>query len=221
MNEILKRICPLAAIICFVLCITGALGIVNTATETEWKLTGIFFTGVAIFVPFVLLGVSVLCSQNKGGNNKKYAVRDDRKRNQRTNKTAKTVTNQKTEPAGAADVAVASDAGKDQKEDSIELKRDNGKQLPEDTGPTTLYICNLVAEINENDLKEEFEVFGEVRSVKLISDKDGQPKGYAFVEMANKAEAALALDDINGQQLKGQEVRVSYARRKGNKRRRS
>jgi len=47
-----------------------------------------------------------------------------------------------------------------------------------------IYVGNLSNEVTEEDLKQAFETFGEVESVKIIKDKyTNRSKGFGFVEM--------------------------------------
>jgi len=76
-----------------------------------------------------------------------------------------------------------------------------------------IYVGNLSYEVTEEDLKEAFEVFGEVDTVKIIKDKySGQSKGFGFVEMPAKAEAQSAIEGLNGKDLKGRSLNVNEAR---------
>ncbi|MBP7283532.1 MAG: RNA-binding protein, partial [Leptospiraceae bacterium] len=47
-----------------------------------------------------------------------------------------------------------------------------------------IYVGNLTYEATENDVRQLFETFGEVTSVKIITDKyTGQSRGIGFIEM--------------------------------------
>ena len=47
-----------------------------------------------------------------------------------------------------------------------------------------IYVGSLLYSVTESDLKEAFSEFGEVSSVRLVSDKfSGKSKGFGFVEM--------------------------------------
>lgn len=81
-----------------------------------------------------------------------------------------------------------------------------------------LYVGNLPFSSSEADIRELFAQFGEVHSVKLISDREtGRPRGFGFVEMDNADEAARALDgsDFEGRNLKVNEARERDDRRGG------
>jgi RNA recognition motif-containing protein len=76
-----------------------------------------------------------------------------------------------------------------------------------------IYVGNLSYEVNEEDLQEAFKAFGQVESVKIITDKySGQSKGFGFVEMPSKAEGQSAIDGLNGKELKGRTINVNEAR---------
>nr|MBN2277272.1 RNA-binding protein [candidate division Zixibacteria bacterium] len=76
-----------------------------------------------------------------------------------------------------------------------------------------IYIGNLSFDTTEDQLRQAFEDFGEVSTVNIISDKyTGKPRGFAFVEMAVKDEAAAAISGLNGQELNGRELNVNEAK---------
>ncbi|HDZ25635.1 hypothetical protein LCGC14_0418310 [marine sediment metagenome] len=76
-----------------------------------------------------------------------------------------------------------------------------------------IYVGNLPREATEGDLKEAFEAFGEVSTVKIIKDKfTGDPRGFGFVEMSKSSEAQAAITGLDGKDLKGSALRVNEAR---------
>ena len=76
-----------------------------------------------------------------------------------------------------------------------------------------IYVGNLSYGVDEDGLKQTFEEYGEVTSVKIIRDKyTDQSKGFGFIEMANDADAQKAIDELNGTEVKGRELRVNQAR---------
>ena len=78
-----------------------------------------------------------------------------------------------------------------------------------------LYIGNLSYDIDENELEEEFKAYGEVKSVKIIKDREtGNSKGFGFVEMNSNEDGTAAIEAINGKAIKGREIRVNEARPK-------
>ncbi|TSA26808.1 MAG: RNA-binding protein [Bacteroidetes bacterium] len=78
-----------------------------------------------------------------------------------------------------------------------------------------IYVGNLSYKVTESDLMKEFGQYGEVTSVKLISDKyTGQSKGFGFVVMDNKDEAIKAIKGLNGKEMDNREIAVNEARPK-------
>ena len=76
-----------------------------------------------------------------------------------------------------------------------------------------IYVGNISHEVKEEDLKEAFEAFGQVESVKIISDNyTGRSKGFGFVEMSSNSEAQSAIDGLNDKELKGRALKVNTAR---------
>ena len=76
-----------------------------------------------------------------------------------------------------------------------------------------IYVGNLNYNLSEDDLEKVFSSYGEVASVKIIRDKyTDQSKGFGFIEMANDADAQKAIDELNGTEVKGRELRVNQAR---------
>jgi len=83
-----------------------------------------------------------------------------------------------------------------------------------------IYVGNLSHEVTEEDLKQAFEGFGQVETVKIIKDRySGESRGFGFVEMPAKGEAESAINDLNGKDLKGQALNVSEARPRAQDRR--
>lgn len=82
-----------------------------------------------------------------------------------------------------------------------------------------IYIGNLSYRIQENDLKETFEQFGEVASAKIIKDQEtGKSRGFAFVEMPSEDEGNEAISSLNNFELDGRKIVVNQARPRNNNR---
>jgi len=76
-----------------------------------------------------------------------------------------------------------------------------------------IYAGNLPWGLTEEELRETFEAFGEVETVKIIKDKfTGRSRGFGFVEMPNREEAEAAISSLNGKDMKGRQIRVNEAR---------
>lgn len=76
-----------------------------------------------------------------------------------------------------------------------------------------IYVGNLSYDITEEELRQEFEAFGEVESVNIITDRySGRPRGFGFVEMPTVAEGQAAIAALNGKSLKERTLNVNTAR---------
>ncbi|MBE7176586.1 MAG: RNA-binding protein [Mucilaginibacter polytrichastri] len=75
-----------------------------------------------------------------------------------------------------------------------------------------IFVGSLPYKVDEQELKQVFEQFGEVTSAKLIMDREtGRSKGFGFVEMSDDEDARKAIEDLNGSQLYGREIAVKEA----------
>ena len=78
-----------------------------------------------------------------------------------------------------------------------------------------IYVGNLDFKVTENELEKEFEAFGTVSSVKIITDKySGRSKGFGFITMDNDEEANNAIGELNGKTMGNREIVVNEARPK-------
>ncbi len=85
-----------------------------------------------------------------------------------------------------------------------------------------LYVGNLSYDLTEDDLRNAFAQHGDVDSAKIISDRmTGRSKGFGFVEMPNDDEARTAIESLNDVELKGRNLKVSEARPKQDRPKRS
>ena len=76
-----------------------------------------------------------------------------------------------------------------------------------------IYVGNLSYDVTEEELRQEFEAFGEVTSVNIITDKySGRPKGFGFIEMPSQSEGQAAITGLNGKTLKERTLNVNVAR---------
>ena len=73
-----------------------------------------------------------------------------------------------------------------------------------------IFVGSLPFSIDEADLRESFEAYGTVNSVKIITDKfTGRSKGFGFVEMENDPEAEKAIQELNGASVEGRTIVVN------------
>ena len=74
-----------------------------------------------------------------------------------------------------------------------------------------IYVGNLPLELTEDELRQEFVVFGQVKSVNIMNDRDigsGQPCGYGFVEMPLESEGRAAVTGLIDKTIKGRGIKV-------------
>jgi RNA recognition motif-containing protein len=75
-----------------------------------------------------------------------------------------------------------------------------------------IYVGNLPFSATEEEVRELFGQYGNVESVKLISDREtGRPRGFGFVEMDSDG-ADSAIEALNGFELGGRSLRVNEAK---------
>ncbi|HKL38425.1 MAG TPA: hypothetical protein VJ876_05970 [Bacteroidales bacterium] len=76
-----------------------------------------------------------------------------------------------------------------------------------------IYVGNLDYGLQESELEQLFQEFGEVASVKIITDKyTGKAKGFGFIEMPDEGEATTAIEELNGKDVNGRQMKVNKAR---------
>ncbi len=74
-----------------------------------------------------------------------------------------------------------------------------------------LYVGNMAFSTTEATLREVFSEYGTVTKVQLIMDREtGRPRGFAFVEMSDGGDQAIAA--LNGAQLDGRALTVNEAK---------
>jgi RNA recognition motif-containing protein len=88
-----------------------------------------------------------------------------------------------------------------------EVETPENDEDADETETVRIYVSNLSPETTEDALREAFEEFGEVKSVKLERDASGKSKGFGYVEMAAD-EAEEAISELNGSELNGKKIQV-------------
>ncbi|GGH66200.1 RNA recognition motif-containing protein [Filimonas zeae] len=78
-----------------------------------------------------------------------------------------------------------------------------------------IYVSNLDYSVQSEDLQDAFSAFGTVTSANVINDREtGRSRGFGFVEMENADEANAAINNLNGSDLNGRQLRVAEAQDK-------
>jgi len=76
----------------------------------------------------------------------------------------------------------------------------------------SIYVGNLPFTATEEEVRGLFSPFGDVQSVKIVSDREtGRPRGFGFVEMAD-ADADNAIKALEGHDMGGRALKVNEAR---------
>ncbi len=76
-----------------------------------------------------------------------------------------------------------------------------------------IYVGNLDYNLREDELGEFFAEYGEVVSVKIVKDREtGRAKGFGFVEMAVESEGDKAVEELDGAEVNGRNIKVNKAR---------
>ena len=79
--------------------------------------------------------------------------------------------------------------------------------------PVRLFVGNLAYSTTEADLRSYFGTVAAPSQVVLPVDREtGRPRGFAFVEFADRAHAEQAIQKFNGQVFNGRPLAVSEAR---------
>ena len=75
-----------------------------------------------------------------------------------------------------------------------------------------LFVAAVPYDFDDVDLKEMFELYGEVNSAKIVLDKEtGKSRGFGFVDMPDDNEAKAAIETLDGASIKGKSMAVKQA----------
>ncbi len=76
-----------------------------------------------------------------------------------------------------------------------------------------IYVANISFRASEGQLKDLFQQFGEVSSVKIVTDREtGRSRGFGFIEMPNDSEGTQAIAQLNGVEFSERNLVVNEAR---------
>ncbi len=76
-----------------------------------------------------------------------------------------------------------------------------------------IYVGNISYTTTEESLENLFSQYGEVESVKIITDREtGRAKGFGFITMNDDAAAQNAIDELNEKEFEGRTLRINEAR---------
>lgn len=96
--------------------------------------------------------------------------------------------------------------------DAIHAYRPNEDPSLDSDPYKTLFVGRLGYETSERTLRRIFEEWGTVRSVKIVNDKLGQSRGYAFVEYENERDLKEAYKRADGIKIDSRHILVDVER---------
>ena len=76
-----------------------------------------------------------------------------------------------------------------------------------------IYVGNIPWGVSEEELEGLFGQYGEINSVRIITDREsGRSKGFGFVEMAQADAGNAAIEALDGNDFSGRDLRVNQAK---------
>ena len=78
-----------------------------------------------------------------------------------------------------------------------------------------IFVAKLDYEVDNDDLRQIFEEYGEVISSNVIMDQySGKSRGFGFVEMRDQNEAETAIKNLNNADIQGRSIVVKEAEKR-------
>lgn len=88
-----------------------------------------------------------------------------------------------------------------------------GEQPSSPQGHTNLIINYLPQSLTDEEFRSMFLSIGPIKNSKVIRDKQtGYSYGFGFIDYTNPADAARAIESLNGLQLQNKRIKVAYSR---------
>ena len=101
---------------------------------------------------------------------------------------------------------------KEQKKDEKPFEKRKPHPAPAD-GSIEIYVGNLSYDMTEDQLRKEFEAFGKVNDVRLVTNRyNGKSKGFGFVHMPDRGEADKAIAALNDKDIMGRKMKCNVAK---------
>merc|ERR1712100_533434 len=95
----------------------------------------------------------------------------------------------------------------------IKIDRTKNSSAGDEEKSLTVYVGNLSYDTDEESVRNYFSECGSINTLRLISDRDGNPKGFGYIEFADQDGADAAIT-YHGQELDGRNIRVTYDSKK-------
>lgn len=129
---------------------------------------------------------------------------------------------QDSSPGGSGQNGMYQQVGQDWGGGPMSLKGGKGKATGKSGGPgfngahegprCDLFVGRLADGATEANVRELFTSIGlQIRSLKVPSDVQDQPKGYAFVSLVDPTKTEYAIEQLNGRMVNGRPINVEPA----------
>ncbi|HHP7244251.1 MAG TPA: RNA recognition motif domain-containing protein [Elainellaceae cyanobacterium] len=83
----------------------------------------------------------------------------------------------------------------------------------------SIYVGNLSYDVTQDNLTQVFQEYGKVNRISLPTDREtGRPRGFAFVDMETEDQETAAIEDLDGAEWMGRDLKVNKARPREQKR---
>ncbi|CAM9555939.1 unnamed protein product [Choristocarpus tenellus] len=102
-------------------------------------------------------------------------------------------------------------ASLDEKHDKSARSHPDNAPPPTEPGQVKLFIGNLHYKVTEDVLVQSFSTCGNIVWHRIIKQRDGTPRGIAFVTFENQQGADRAIAQFNGREFHGRELQVNNA----------
>eukprot|EP00112_Aurelia_sp_Birch-Aquarium-sp1_P005065 Seg1574.20 transcript_id=Seg1574.20/GoldUCD/mRNA.D3Y31 product="Squamous cell carcinoma antigen recognized by T-cells 3" protein_id=Seg1574.20/GoldUCD/D3Y31 len=76
----------------------------------------------------------------------------------------------------------------------------------------TVYVTNIPFELKKEDLEEIFKKIGDLKEVRIVTNRAGKSKGFAYIEYNDEASASTAVLKLDGQTVKGRPINVAISK---------
>jgi RNA recognition motif-containing protein len=84
---------------------------------------------------------------------------------------------------------------------------------------TSIFVAKLDFGVSNQELRQLFENYGTVLKATVATDREtGKPRGFAFVEMADRSEASRAIEALDGHVINGRALAVKEAEQRSDSR---
>eukprot|EP00794_Sanderia_malayensis_P014299 gene14299-15787_t len=76
----------------------------------------------------------------------------------------------------------------------------------------TVFVTNLPFEARKEEVMEVFKTAGEIKEVRMVTNRAGKPKGYAYIEFNKEASATSAVLNLDKHIMNNREINVALSK---------